>query len=488
MKHQTIESVLEWLNDSSVNPGNKVNSVQWSHIPTLLENYIQSKNQQNSEQLSQLLQRMMRILDECIDSNIPIPNKRLLHSSLSQLSQTPSLNPKIKREAKHCLVSLEDHNEGQLVPNENETLDSVEGSKDGTITDRRKQRAHRPELVLSKEETQSLSDLQQKQSEVLGTLNEIKKRIKKLKRINLILALLLSIFIIGVSYHQPIKKMMKEVTARFRPIDASDVIVAFSPDSYRMNGSTVTRINSNSWAGCFTKPVSKGIHRLSIKTEGDFVMFGVLDAAEYPDYLTSSVSYSPKAAMMWSDEGTLWSANKQIAQNTRPEKGQELSAEADLGKRTLHFFVDGVQQQHFFIDIPVPLVFAIDARTYSKDVPIEITADETTITADAIDSSVNDGTFRDGSEPVPLSINVPSSQTDQALTETAVGQSQFPIGRERRGTTLDVGPVFGRLKVETRSASPLSSLLLPVTHLPSIDMILPDYSFLPWISKDLSIA
>ncbi|KAK2964076.1 hypothetical protein BLNAU_1157 [Blattamonas nauphoetae] len=163
-------------------------------------------------------------------------------------------------------------------------------------------------------------------------------------------------------------------------VNATDVIVEFSKDHYRVNRATVTRIGSGNWVGCFTKPVTKGIHRLSIKPDKPNVMIGVLDAAEYPKYLTSPMYYSPKAAMMQKHNGCLVSNqhnivmntdHKILAQNSIPREGQEWSAEADLEKRTLHFFVDGVQQPHHFIDIPVPLVFAIDTDT--KHVPIEIT-------------------------------------------------------------------------------------------------------------------
>ncbi|KAK2950595.1 hypothetical protein BLNAU_14487 [Blattamonas nauphoetae] len=123
----TMESVLEWLSDSSVHPRNKVNSFQWFHIPTLLTTHIQSQQeQQNNELLSQLLQRMMTILDECFDCHTPIPNKRLLHSSLSQLSQSPSLDPKISRKTGQCLTSLDTIKEGPFVLVSVETLESIE--------------------------------------------------------------------------------------------------------------------------------------------------------------------------------------------------------------------------------------------------------------------------------------------------------------------------------------------------------------------------
>ncbi|KAK2950598.1 putative Serine/threonine-protein kinase PAK 1 [Blattamonas nauphoetae] len=169
---------------------------------------------------------------------------------------------------------------------------------------------------------------------------------------------------------QSVQQTKTEVTARSQPIVASDVIVAFSPDQYEVRGWTVTRIGQYGCAGCFTKPVSKGIHRLTITTEAEYVMIGVLDAAKYPKYLTKEVNKSPKAVMMH-NYGGLFSAGKLHALNSKPEEGQEWSAEADLGKRTLHFFIDGVQQKHYFINIPVPLVIAIEA--IHKDTQIKIT-------------------------------------------------------------------------------------------------------------------
>ncbi|KAK2954594.1 hypothetical protein BLNAU_10445 [Blattamonas nauphoetae] len=76
---------------------------------------------------------------------------------------------------------------------------------------------------------------------------------------------------------------------------------------------------------------------------------------------------------MDNSDGYLHTADYFGAQNTTPQPEQEWSAEADLENMTLHFFVDGVQQEHHFATIPVPLVFAIQAGTSSKDIPIEIT-------------------------------------------------------------------------------------------------------------------
>ncbi|KAK2947311.1 hypothetical protein BLNAU_17787 [Blattamonas nauphoetae] len=373
----TIESVLEWLSDSSVHPRNKVNSFQWFHIPTLLTTHIQSRpTKQNNEVLSQLLQRMMTILDECFDSHTQIPNKRVLHSSLSQLSQSPSLDPKIKRGVGQCLLSLDIVVEGEFIVVPKEDFESMEAAVSSFSNLKQEHDELQTKLVESERKSgqleKGMKDFLEREKSHLSMIESLQRekdqlridlasKTQKLEENDRVIAELT----------QTIQQMKAELAARPTLIDASNVIVAFSPLHFRVRGSTVKRINSQSWVGCFTKPVSKGIHRMSIKTEAPNVMMGVLDSAESPKHLTSVVFTSPKAALMYNNDGYLWSAGYTLVQNTKPHAGQEWSAEADLEKRTLHFFIDGVQQPHHFTNIPVPLVFTINA--YKKDVPIEIT-------------------------------------------------------------------------------------------------------------------
>ncbi|KAK2949708.1 hypothetical protein BLNAU_15379 [Blattamonas nauphoetae] len=164
---------------------------------------------------------------------------------------------------------------------------------------------------------------------------------------------------------QAIQPIATEVP-RMKQLLASDVIVAFNPNHFILSGSTVRHI-SDQWTGCFTRPVSKGIHRLTIKNVGTGgIMIGVCDNAEYPKFLKSQTHNSPKAAMMGNSNGYLWTAGH-AGQNTAPQNGQEWSAEADLEKRTLHFFIKDVQQPHYVFNIPVPLVFALDVYTARHD-------------------------------------------------------------------------------------------------------------------------
>ncbi|KAK2952598.1 hypothetical protein BLNAU_12426 [Blattamonas nauphoetae] len=307
----TCESVLKWLSDSSVHPRHKVNSFQWFHIHTLLANNIQSNQdeqpptEQTNQPLSSLLQLILSILEECFDSHTPIPNKRLLHTSLSHLAQSPSLPSSALRNIDFCLTSLKHVDEGTFLVVEKTTMDSTQTSFDN----------------LQRQYDQLQHDHDQQRSELANKTQKLEENERNLTQTQ-----------------QTIEEMKAEI-ARLQPIVASEVIVVFNPDLIRVNRSTVTRINCTGHADGFTKVLSKGIHRLSIRTYATSVMIGVMDAAEYPNFLRSGAYTSPKAA--------------------------------DLEKRTLHFFIDGTQLEHHFIDIPVPLVFAIDV--FNQDIPTEIT-------------------------------------------------------------------------------------------------------------------
>ncbi|KAK2948568.1 hypothetical protein BLNAU_16467 [Blattamonas nauphoetae] len=378
-----MESVLEWLSDSSVHPRNKVNSFQWFHIPTLLTTHIQSQpTKQNNELFSQLLQRMMTILDECFDCHTPIANKRLLHSSLSQLSQSPSLSPSIKRDVEKCFASLKFVEEGPFAIVEASQLDLME-SKDRTIAEMKEQLTKQQQLnqyehllaMRAKKEGELAELLVEEQSVhwqmwalQMEKVQILKEREWQRRELALKTQKLEENERVIGELKQEIQQLKAEV-ARKEPIVASDVIVAVSLNQYQMHGWKLTRINADGYAGCFTKPFWNGIHRMSIKTETRQVNFGVIDAAESPQFLTKMVHNSPKAALM-SNNGWLFSAGRSPAQNPPLQKGQEWSAEADLEKRTLHFFVDGIQQQHHFTNIPVPLVFAIDVHSHGTQVEI----------------------------------------------------------------------------------------------------------------------
>ncbi|KAK2942605.1 hypothetical protein BLNAU_22480 [Blattamonas nauphoetae] len=207
------------------------------------------------------------------------------------------------------------------------------------------------------ESERKITQLEQKKTSLLSKEKTSQSELQSLKRKKELMRIALN-------------RRVEELSQTIEQIKADNIIVTFDPTCFIMKSATVTRINTQEHAGCFTKPVLKGIHRMSLKIEDVIVLMGVIDATKYHNHLTTFVYTSPNAAMMNRNNGYLYTAGRIIAQNAVPRRGQEWSAEADLEKRTLHFFVDRVQQPHHFVNIPVPLVFALDVRT--KKVPIPI--------------------------------------------------------------------------------------------------------------------
>ncbi|KAK2957983.1 hypothetical protein BLNAU_7159 [Blattamonas nauphoetae] len=367
--HQTMKSALEWLDEEYDLPSDKVQSFQWLSLPSL---FTTPPEHQHSELLSNVLQRLTAILDKCFDNHKPIPNKRSLHSSLSQLAQSSSHEAKVKKCLQLCLVSLDNVDEDQFSIVETSELAAME-SKDQTISELKQQltnqgdleeaaellRADEPILtsvvrMLQKKKEESQRENDELRSELASKTQKLEENERNLTQTQ-----------------KTIKEMQARLNAISKEIVASDVIVTFSPNHFRLSGSYISNI-SGKWGSCFTKPVSTGIHRLSIRTFGTSdIYFGACDASDHPTYLNRFVHGSANAAMMLKSNGSLDPTGKNEIRNLSPREGQEWSAEADMEKRTLHFFLDRVQQANHFINIPVPLVFAIDTKT--KDAPIEIT-------------------------------------------------------------------------------------------------------------------
>ncbi|KAK2940534.1 hypothetical protein BLNAU_24549 [Blattamonas nauphoetae] len=146
-----------------------------------------------------------------------------------------------------------------------------------------------------------------------------------------------------------LNRRVEELSQTIEQIKADNIIVTFDPTCFIMKSATVTRINTQEHAGCFTKPVLKGIHRMSLKIEDVIVLMGVIDATKYHNHLTTFVYTSPNAAMMNRNNGYLYGWPNHCSERRSSERA-------------------GVP--HHFVNIPVPLVFALDVRT--KKVPIPI--------------------------------------------------------------------------------------------------------------------
>ncbi|KAK2941882.1 hypothetical protein BLNAU_23222 [Blattamonas nauphoetae] len=86
-KPLSIESVLEELKGTGSAVSVIVNTRFWNAIPLLIREW----DGKDEATMMRLLDEMLRILTLLSDSEVVVANKRLLHSTLSALSQTPNL-------------------------------------------------------------------------------------------------------------------------------------------------------------------------------------------------------------------------------------------------------------------------------------------------------------------------------------------------------------------------------------------------------------
>ncbi|KAK2947338.1 hypothetical protein BLNAU_17725 [Blattamonas nauphoetae] len=136
--------------------------------------------EQKNELFSQLLQSIMKIFDECFDSHTPIPNKRLFHSSLTQLSQSSSLPLSTRRDVDRCLTSLKYVEEGPFAVVETSQVDLME-SKDQTIAELKQQIAHL--TPLEHELKRKTDEAKERERELEGRVEDTKKEYETKLRI-----------------------------------------------------------------------------------------------------------------------------------------------------------------------------------------------------------------------------------------------------------------------------------------------------------------
>ncbi|KAK2949358.1 hypothetical protein BLNAU_15738 [Blattamonas nauphoetae] len=107
----SIDSVLTELTRSGSNVSAIVNTRDWNAIPLLIREWDGS----DEATMLRLLDEMFRILLVLSDSEHPLSNKRHLHSTLSALSQTPSLTKKILTRVRLCVTLLESVHDESLI-------------------------------------------------------------------------------------------------------------------------------------------------------------------------------------------------------------------------------------------------------------------------------------------------------------------------------------------------------------------------------------
>ncbi|KAK2961699.1 hypothetical protein BLNAU_3136 [Blattamonas nauphoetae] len=318
-----------------------IQSGHWQDLPFVISSWTGGEEE---VKICEFLNELMRILDTLYDKSLRISNKRLLHSALMKLAQSSLFGHKVKRGVQYCLTSLEFVEDGQVILLDHEEFNRLMQMK--------------PEL----------EELQKKVKKMSAKQSETDQKIAKLEQI-------------VAKHEETLNPPAPKVDPKPDGILASEVIVSFITDHFRLSGLTVTKINATNWASCFTKPISQEIHRLTIRVNPSNVgmafgistlsVIGVIAAADYPSFLTTYFYASGKAATVYTSNGVIYTGSSSPATNKLVGTVQLFSVEANLEKKTLHFFYDGVQQPNHFVGIPVPLVFGISS--YNQNHLVDIT-------------------------------------------------------------------------------------------------------------------
>ncbi|KAK2944383.1 putative Dynein axonemal heavy chain 6 [Blattamonas nauphoetae] len=129
----SIESVLDEVSSWRTNVLMIMNTPHWNQIPLLIREW----DRKDDNLMIKLLDMMFRILKLLSDSEIPLPNKRLLHLTLSTFSQSADLSKQIHIGVRQCLLILESVHDGPLMTVEREEFQTMES----TLTELRKKTA-----------------------------------------------------------------------------------------------------------------------------------------------------------------------------------------------------------------------------------------------------------------------------------------------------------------------------------------------------------
>ncbi|KAK2961033.1 putative E3 ubiquitin-protein ligase SMURF1 [Blattamonas nauphoetae] len=107
----TIDTSIEELERGIEQPEAIVNSGVWQNIPNLLRDG-DMLEKKNIPRMEKLIQSILQILNECSKNDIPLVNRRMLHSSLSTLATSSTPDKTIRDGVDRCLASLDSVKDG----------------------------------------------------------------------------------------------------------------------------------------------------------------------------------------------------------------------------------------------------------------------------------------------------------------------------------------------------------------------------------------
>ncbi|KAK2945754.1 hypothetical protein BLNAU_19310 [Blattamonas nauphoetae] len=421
-KKATIDTSIEELERGLSQPEIVVNSRVWQNIPIVMRD-CDVREERNMRKMERLMQLILQILNECLKNDIPLINRRMLHSSLSTLKPSPTLPKPMRVCIGQCLLSLDSFEDGPFVLVDSNELKSMEEVN----------------RLLAEQNTsfeQSYAEFERRSSEMTRHKNELEKRIKDLqqeltveKRIaeektrqaeeakrraeeqkgqaerekeKLSDEVKRTVKELGEAREGKAKseREKREMAEKMEQMKATmptawvgtDSLQTLDRTAHRLTPTTLTQIikleKIDEWRTSFTVPFDEGEWELKIR--GNYtswrvsvffplLIFSVLGFIRHP--LPENATQKSCGAYfggigghfsLW--KGGMFKAGKDFKPEGTNKKcdrvGQTAAIRVNMTTREARLFVDDEEQPGIFPDIPSPLCLGITTRLQNASVEV----------------------------------------------------------------------------------------------------------------------
>ncbi|KAK2945770.1 hypothetical protein BLNAU_19326 [Blattamonas nauphoetae] len=381
-KPLSIESVLNELSSSEPNVSVIVNTPNWNQIPLLIQDW----DGKDETPMLRLLDELSRILTLVSDSDVPLANKRLLHSSLSNLSQSPTLPKKGRLRIAHSLTTLDSVPDGPFTIVETEKFRTMEHAlsevekrssemteRINDLTDRvvqAEEKTRQAEVATrmaeeqksqAEREKEKLSDEVKRTAKELGEAREGKAKSEREKR----------------EMAEKMEQMKQQLTDV--PIwVGTESLQTLDRAAHRLTSTTLTQIikleKKNDWRTAFTLPIDEGEWEFKIR-RNDINWNVNIHSLKMPHTTVVDAISVGLVATSFFGVGGMWQGGqfKPAGTNKKCDRiGQTAAIRVNMSTREARLFVDDEEQPGIFTDIPSPLCLGISTSKSMTDAPVEV--------------------------------------------------------------------------------------------------------------------
>ncbi|KAK2947826.1 hypothetical protein BLNAU_17246 [Blattamonas nauphoetae] len=388
-KVMSIDSVLVELTRSRSDVSVIVNTPFWNAIPLLIREW----DGKDEGTMMRLLDEMLRILTLISDSEVAVANKRHLLSSLSTLSQNPTLPKKIHTRAGQCLFLLDSVPDGPFVLVETEEFRKLEQTqfelekRTSEITQHEKELETTINVLqLELEEKERMVEERQRQAEeqkrqaqrdkekLSDEVNRTKEELRTARG--------------RMETSEREKREMAETMERMKlqlaglPIwVGTECLQTLNRTAHTLTPTKLTQIykgfvGSKDWRTALTHPIDEGEWELKIRASEDTFKNVMLGFLRYP--LPEKATQTPcggwKSGIggefgLWN--GDMWKDAKEFKPAGTNKKcdriGQTAAIRVNIRTREARLFVDDEEQPGIFTDIPSPLCLGVTTGFTDSD-------------------------------------------------------------------------------------------------------------------------